>query len=377
MVKTIWLLMIGISIIHCDSPTKPDSDPHTDAIQSAIEKNATALLEDPKIQAISVGVYQNGKSYTGHFGELDPGKGNAPTDSTIYEIASVSKSFTGTLVAQAVIDKKLRLEDDVSKYLKGDYTQLAYQGNPIKIKHLITHTAGLPRFFPASINDLFANIDEELPFRVYDMEKAYNKEAFLRDLKSVSIEIVPGTSYRYSNADVELMAHILENVYEMSFEQLLQKYICEKAEMRHTKIHLSPEEAKYLANGYGETNKQVPHFANTLWGAGSGIKSTMPDLIRYMDFQLNGQHDAVSASHRLLYSDEHVQMGYLWPIYQDSEDGTVYRIHGGAFGTQNFLMIIPKYELGISIITNQSGPETQGKLLTSLNDLLSDIKNSP
>jgi len=375
MIKTI-LLFTSFVILSCNSVTKTASSQTTDPIQIAIGKNANSLLSDPKINAISIGVYKAGKMYTRHFGELDKGKNNVPTDTTIYEIASVSKSFTGTLVAQAVLNKKIDLEDDIRKFLKGDYSNLEYEGNPIKVKHLITHSAGLPRFFPTRINDLFNNIDENLPFRIYDIEKDYNKAKFLNDLQSISIDIIPGTSYRYSNADVELMAHILENVYKMSFEQLLQKYICEKAEMKNTKVHLSNKEAKYLANGYGETNNHVPHFANTLWGAGGGLKSTIPDLVNYMKFQLEDNHQVVAKSRELLYSDENIQMAYLWPIFNDLDNGTYYNIHGGAFGTQNFLMIIPKYDLGISIITNQSGPETQGKLWNTLSNLLSEIKNS-
>lgn len=374
--KTI-LLFTSVLILSCNHGTKIASTKTTDRTQIAIEKNGGSLLSDPKINAISIGVYKDGKIYTRHFGELDKGKKNMPTDSTIYEIASVSKSFTGTLVAQAVLDKKLDLENDIRKFLKGDYSNLEYKGNPIKVKHLITHTAGLPRFLPTRINDLFNNIDENLPFRIYDIEKDYNKVEFLNDLQSISINIIPGTSYGYSNADVELMAHILENVYQTSFEQLLQKYICERANMKNTKVHLSSSEVKHLANGYGEINNLVPHFANTLWGAGGGLKSTTSDLVNYMKFQLENKNEVVAESHKLLYSNENMEMAYLWPIFNDSEDGTYYNIHGGAFGTQNFLMILPKYDLGISIITNQSGPETQGKLWNTLITLLSEIKNSP
>lgn len=374
MTKSILLVFISTFILSCNNDSKTTLKKRIDPIQSAIEKHADSLLSDPKINAISIGIYKDGKSYSEHFGELDKGKGNTPTDTTIFEIASVSKSFSGALVAQAVLDQKLNLDDDIRKYLKGDYSNLEYDGNPIKIKHLLTHTAGLPRFFPAKINDLFNNIDENLPFRIYNIEKKYSKEEFLGDLKSISINAIPGTNYEYSNADVELMAHILENVYQLSFEQLLQKHICKKAQMKNTKIHLSPEERNQLANGYGETNNSVPHFANTLWGASSGIKSTISDLINYMKFQLEDHNPVITESHKPLYTDNNMQMAYLWPIFNDSEDGTFYNIHGGAFGTQNFLMIIPKYKLGISLITNQSGPETHGKLLNTLNNLLSEIK---
>ncbi|MEJ8801368.1 serine hydrolase domain-containing protein [Pontibacter sp. H249] len=372
--KLIILLILGITISSCNKHSKNITNSKIDSVKISIEKNADSLLLDPKINSVSIGIYKDGETYTGHFGELDKGIGNKPTDATIYEIASVSKSFTGTLVAQAVLDKKINLDDDIRKYLDGDFSNLEYNNSPIKIKHLITHTSGLPRSLPTSIDALFDTIDEKLPFRIYEIEKNYSKTQFLGDLQTVKIAAIPGTSFNYSNADTEVMAYILEKVYKMTYDQLLQKFICKPAGMKDTKVKLSAEELNRLANGYGETNKLVPHFANTLWGADGGIKSTTADLVNYMKFQLENNNLAAAESHKLIFSENDIKMGYLWPIITNDEDDIYYTIHGGAFGTQNYLLIIPKYNLGVSIITNQSGPETQGKLWNTMNNLLNDIK---
>ncbi|WP_299761897.1 serine hydrolase domain-containing protein [uncultured Pontibacter sp.] len=372
--KLIILLILGITISSCNKHSNDITNSKTDPVKISIEKNADSLLLDPKINSVSIGIYKDGKIYTGHFGELDKGIGNTPTDATLYEIASVSKSFTGTLVAQAILDKKINLNDDIRKYLDGDFSNLEYNNSPIKIKHLITHTSGLPRSLPTSIDALFDNIDENLPFKIYEIEKNYSKTQFLGDLQTVKIATIPGTSFNYSNADTEVMAHILEKVYKMTYDQLLQKFICKPAGMKDTKVKLSAEESKRLANGYGETNKLVPHFANTLWGADGGIKSTTSDLVNYMKFQLDSTNLAAAESHQLLFAENDIQIGYLWPIINNAEDGVYYNIHGGAFGTQNYFLIIPKYNLGVSIITNQSGPETQDKLWNTMKNLLTDIK---
>lgn len=363
------LLLIAASVLGCKNKTLP-----YDPIEIAIKNNADSLLSYPRINSVSIGVFKDGKKYSKHFGELDKGKGNKPTDTTIYEIASVSKSFTGTLVAQAVIENKLKLNDDIRKYLKGDFSNLEYEGEPIRIKHLVTHSAGFPRFLPEEINKLFNNFDENLPFRIENIQKLYSKEKFLSDLQSVTINTLPGTSYAYSSSDTELLAHILENVYKMTFEDLLQKYICEVAGMNKTKVNLPNEDILNLANGYGEIGNNVPHFSNPLWGAGGGIKSTTGDLLNYMEFQMDKNNVVAAESHKLIYSDENVQIAYLWPILNDAEKGKYYVIHGGAYGTQNYLLIVPKKQLGISIITNQSGQETQGLLWNSINNLLSDIE---
>ncbi len=375
MFKTPSFLFVLLSIISCDSRTKQKTYTIHEAIHLAIEKNANSFISNPLINSVSIGIFKDGKSYTGHFGELDKGKGNKPTDSTIYEIASVSKSFTGTLVAQAVLDKKLSLEDDIRKDLMGDFSNLEHLNNPIRIKHLLTHTSGLPRFLPTKINSLFDNRDENLPFRIYNINKEYSKKEFLTDLKKLSIKNIPGTVYQYASADTELLAHILENIYKITFDELLQKYICNISEMENTRVHLSSEQKNKLANGYGDINNLVPHFANSLWGAGGGIKSTTPDLLNYIKLQLDDTHLAAKESHMSLYEDGGIQIGYLWNIDSKDDYGTFYYIHGGAFGTQNYLIIIPEHKLGVSIITNQSGLQTSRKLWDTLLNLLSDINN--
>src|SRR6218665_1258905 len=113
-------------------------------IENAITKNALQLLEDKRFHSVSVAIYKDGKSTTKHFGELTIGKGNKPNDSTLYEIASVTKTFTGYIAAKAVLDKKINLDDDIRIYLDGPYPNLEFKGEPITIKHLITHTSGFP-----------------------------------------------------------------------------------------------------------------------------------------------------------------------------------------------------------------------------------------
>ncbi|MCK8142568.1 beta-lactamase family protein, partial [Flavobacterium sp. I-SCBP12n] len=107
-------------------------------VENAITKNAFQLLNDKRFHSVSVAVYKDGESTIKHFGELTIGKGNKPNDSTLYEIASVTKTFTGYIAAKAVLDKKINLNDDIRNYLDEPYPNLEFKGEPIKIKHLIT-----------------------------------------------------------------------------------------------------------------------------------------------------------------------------------------------------------------------------------------------
>jgi CubicO group peptidase (beta-lactamase class C family) len=367
------ILIILLSFISCKK-TKQNTDIKlTNPVLLAIKKNADSLLLDEKINSVSIGIYKDGEKYTAHYGELDSGKKNQPTDETIYEIASVSKTYTGILVANAVLEGKINLNDDIRNYLDEPFPNFEYDTNPIKIKHLLSHTSRLPKFLPYEINDLFVDFNEELPFKVYNIQKNYTKKDFNEDLHHFELDTIPGTKYSYSNVDTELMAQILENVYQKSYNQLVKEYFGKAVKMTNTQILLSKEQEKHLANGYGMTNKLVPH-ETILYGADGGIKTTMPDLVNYMQFQLDSTNKTTLTSHSTIYEDKNRQMAYYWSIRHNDEFGTYFSIHGGGFGSQNWFFILPKYNLGISVITNQSDLETADKLLKTVNGLIKDLK---
>jgi CubicO group peptidase (beta-lactamase class C family) len=98
------ILFTSIFIISCKSSQEKKQVSKKDPVELSMDRNADSLLLDSTINAISIGVYKDGKTYINHYGELDKGKENKPTDETIYEIGSVSKTFAGTLEAQAELE---------------------------------------------------------------------------------------------------------------------------------------------------------------------------------------------------------------------------------------------------------------------------------
>ena len=368
------LFLIGLSAISCKNTSVKKQSIERNPIELSMKKNADSLLLDPTINAISIGIYKDGKTFMHHYGELDKGQRNKPTDQTIYEIASVSKTFAGTLVAQAELEGKLNLEDDIRKYLKEDFPNFQYQENPIKIKHLISHTSRLPRFLPEIINKIIENPSDSLAFKIHQAEMTYSKEKFLKDLHAIKLDTIPGTKEGYSNVDTELIAHILENIYNKSYNELIQEKIADKLVMTNTGTLLTDSQSENLANGYIQNNTLAPHMTNVLWSAGGGIKSTLPDLMKYMEFQLDENNELAVKSHKIVYQNGDYKIGYYWPIGNDEFFGKYYSHQGGAFGTQNYIFIFPEKDLGISIITNQNISGTAGKLLKVANGILEDLK---
>lgn len=350
MKKLLLRFLFVTAFISCkDHKNENKFENTSEEISNIIEENAKNLLKDKRFHSVSIAVLKDGIEISKHFGELEIGKGNLPNDSTIYEIASVTKTFLGTIAAKAVLDRKINLNDDVRTYLPKPYPNLEFDGKPVTIKHLLTHTSGFPNF----------------PI------KGENKPDFFEGLKEIKIESEIGTDYAYSNTAPELMAYILESVYKTSYEELVTKFILDPNDMDNTKFQLTKEEKVRLVKGYNENNELMPNFKRNLWGGTIGLHSTTSDLIKYMKFQLDETNAVVKESHKEFFETPYnFSIGYHWNIIKDG-DNVIYRHHGGIFGMQNWFIIYPKYNMGISILSNCSFNDT-GEILENVAEKIID-----
>ncbi len=129
-----------------------------DSIDYFVDRAVQEFLSaTPQAVGLSVGVIFNDDIRSLHFGTTSPESAVSPTDDTIYGIASVTKTFTGVLLAKAALDGKLRLDDDIRDYLGGSYPNLEQNGYPITVAQLVNHTSGLPNTMPDRPGSALAN----------------------------------------------------------------------------------------------------------------------------------------------------------------------------------------------------------------------------
>ncbi|HDS1139491.1 TPA: beta-lactamase family protein [Stenotrophomonas maltophilia] len=341
-----------------------------------IDEVAQALIEQPLLHSTSIGVVYRGQTFVRHRGDMETGKPGPPTDGTLYEIGSLSKTLAGTLVANAVLEGRLRLDDDVRLYLQDDYPNLQYKAEPIRIRHLLSHTSGLPNMLPERANTVLADFTaHRTPGDLNAIYTNYGKADFLKDLHAVQLPRMPGKEYAYSSAGTQLTAHILEQVYQRDYEALLRGFFSDSAGMAGIRISLGDAEASSMAVGYHSDNP-LPTSPMPLlpWGASGNVKATVPDMVRYLQFQLaNGP--VVKESHRALARfDDAFSIGYFWNIVSgDRLKGAYYAHHGGVPRSQCYIYIMPKHDLGIFVITNQSGDQTARAMETAVDTLVERI----
>lgn len=269
--------------------------------------------------------------------ENDPPDGN-----TVFQIGSITKTFTATLLAVMVLNGTVGLEDTVGKYLPADQvTMPSFDSVEINFKHLATHSSGIPKKPHGTDYPYPPGYDPENAYAAYTKEHIYD---YLTNYCTLSAE--PGTRYLYSNIGVGLLGHSLGIVDRSSYEELVHKIIINPLGMDNTSLFMTEYQDTNHANGYSANFEARPNFdANDIFQGAGFIKSSLNDMLIYLKVNMglieNKLEDAIDLTHQthfdvgtVTYNDRpgeifELTIGLGWHKHQSS-DGRNYFWHGGS-----------------------------------------------
>lgn len=335
---------------------------HAISFDKIVNNSVQTFLNDSAMVGLSIGIYLNGKDFFFNYGSTQKEKQILPTRRTIYEIGSISKTFTGTLLARAVKNKMVKIDDDIRMYLEGNYPNLEYNGQPIKLSHLVSHISGLPTFLPDNPK-LFDNPNFDiLPFTISKIQNNYTKTNFFKDLHNVKLDTIPGYNFHYSNSGAQLLKFILEKVYNKPFDKLLKEFITKPLKMYETNSLYRKNNLKMLAKGYNGNGKLMPTIPQIQDAAG-GIFSTTADMLRYLKFHINENNEVTALSHKVTTGDiNDYAIGLNWQEQIIEKKYKKIWQSGGTFGFGSYCVVYPDLNIAIILLSNESDQSTQGKL---------------
>ena len=371
--RCLVLLVLFVSVIHTPAQRAGKASPGSIDIGRVVNDSANKFMSDQHSVGLSVGIIKDGRSWTYNFGEVEKGTKILPDRHTIYELASITKTFTGVLLAQAVVEGRVKLDDDVRRYLDGSYPNLEFEGKPIKLFHLINHTSRLPFVMPDR-PELFRNPDPyELPKILTAIESNYTRENFYEDLHKVKLDKAPGTEFRYSNSAAQLLGYILERIYGMPYEQLILRKIAKPLAMTETKITLTAAEKKRLAKGHYD-NGSIALYGTPQTQAAGALRSSVSDMLKYIKYHLNGDDEVIRLSHQTTWGDiKYYASGLNWQMNTTSAGHRRIWQSGGSFGFSSHCVIFPELRLGIILLSNESDQNSQGRLSAMADEILVGI----
>ncbi len=356
-------------------PTLPEKAPTDNPLKTQIdfivEQAAQQFMAAPQSVGLSVGIFKDGQTYVYNYGTIAKGEQQLPTSQTVYPIASITKTFTGALLAQAVVEKRVKLGDDIRTYLSGDYSNLAYDGQPIRLFHLINHRSGLPFLLPDR-PDAFA--DTHIPSSAIATEllQNYTRNDFYKDLRKVRLDAAPGYTFKYSNAGAQLLGYILERVYNMPFEDLIRLKITQPLTMSNTKITLSPADQEQVAKGYNCNGVQMPDSPDQLQGA-SALKSTVADMLNYIQWNVTEQSDAARLTHQPTWGNvSRYSAGLNWQMQQSAGYRAIWQ-DGNIPGFSSLCVNYPELDMGIIVLSNECDRTTASRITSLTNQVAKAI----
>jgi CubicO group peptidase (beta-lactamase class C family) len=364
--KKITFTIIATLLFSCNSKNNTEISEFRQ-LSNNIDYYSKNIVKNKNINSISVAIYKNGKTYHNYYGAISNSIKNKPTDQSLFEIASISKTFTGILLAKAVSEKKVNINNDIRKYLPGSYPNLEYDGVPVKIKNLITHTLGFET--PKGLKNIYKKIFSgtyNTTLDHYEMKDLFN------ELKSAKVVKKPGTYYNYNNVGPEIAAYILTEVYQKPFKEILSDFFIEVG-MKNTYLQEYDKHRKQLIVGHDENGNIAKIDYNPLLGGASGVITSIPDLIVYMKFLLESNRPYIKESISSKFNDEDENIGYFWDLGVGETEGFYYLKSGTSNGTQSIILLCPDSNYGELIIMNNTTDIATNNWINLYNKIENDL----
>ena len=251
--------------------------------KSTVEDIAKAVTDHKNTAGIVIGTYLNGKEKTYSFGYNSKKDKTPISKELLFEIGSITKTFTAAIAVQLENEGKLKLTDNIQQYLPEGVKMPKFSGDNTEItfNHILTHFSALPRM-PENFGKYLKA--EENPFANYPEQAIYD---FLNDYK---LTRKPGEKYEYSNLAMGLLGNILAKIDgKESYEELLQERIFKPLGMKNSTVERKKVDENNLAiphaDGVVTSYWDIPSLA----GAGA-VKSTLGDMQKYLKALIEDSH---------------------------------------------------------------------------------------
>ncbi|NML19550.1 beta-lactamase family protein [Pseudoflavitalea sp. G-6-1-2] len=324
------------------------SNPLKTDLDKKVNELALNYMTQANTSGMIIGILDRNQQYFYGYGETNKKTHAIPDASTISEIGSISKTFTATILAHAIHEGKLKLDDPVNKYLPDSIPLLQLNGKAVTFRHLMNHTAGFPRM-PEKFDE--KKIDQN-GIIIYPVEQFFG---FLKNLKLLN---EPGVKSEYSNAGVSLVSTILQRLYNKTYEQLIWKYICDPLGMKDTRIHIRKEDSARFATGYDASGEYYfPRNLPPVYQGAGGLRSTATDLLKYAKAQWDAPSRSltkdIALTHDTTFTMEKSAIGIAW-MHVFAGDVPVLFHNGATGGYRSYLAVNLEKKIAVVVLVNSA-----------------------
>jgi len=323
-------------------------------LQLSIDQEISKAMRGGMFPGLVVGVYKNGKSYVKGYGTVNKDISLPPNAETTFQIGSVSKLFTASLL-QILCDEGIVSMDDTLGKLIGGLMPLSLSVKEVTLRQLVTHRSGFP-LVPKSLLEKatqLAGKDKLMvdPYSHLDSQDIFDYLAAPEGKKEAG-------RFTYSNYGMGLLAHVLELVTGKSYESLVRDKVFLPNQMNHSAISLTPAMQTKLAQGYTAKGLPTPIWTFTALAGAGAYTSNAEDMMKFIEASISNSEMASQLFLKMSEPQFRGKSGIGW--MQSSfidrfvgNKGVVWH-NGMVGGYASYLAIDKESGAGVVLLTNQA-----------------------
>ncbi|MXQ14380.1 class C beta-lactamase [Microvirga makkahensis] len=290
-------ILAGASLFFCPWAHATEGNSH-DRLAQIVDEAIGPVMEGYNVPGMAVAVTVQGKRSYFNYGVASKESGRSVTEDTLFEIGSISKTFTATLASYAQVTGALSLSDKASRYMPA----LAGSSfDQISLLDLGTYAAGgLPLQFPDYVTD---------------------QEAMIAYYRNWRPAYPPGTHRQYSNPSIGLFGHLAAMSMGKPFDDLMEHMLFPALGLKRTYIRIPQDRMSDYAYGYSKDGKPI-RVSPGIWDSEAyGVKTSSADLIRFAEANMNGStldetlQRAIRATHTGYYRVGDMIQGLAWEMF--------------------------------------------------------------
>nr|AIA16866.1 ClassC-AmpC_beta_lactamase [uncultured bacterium] len=379
--------ILAIAFSLCGASAHAAESPAPGDLDRIVGEAIKPVMEEHKVPGTAVAVMVGGKRYFFNYGVASRESGQKVSENTIFEIGSISKTFTAILASRAQVAGTLSFSDNASKY----FPALAGSSfDAISLLDLGTYAAGgLPLQFPDDVTT-----HEKMIAYFRNWRPAY----------------AAGTHRLYSNPSLGLFGYLAASSMGKPFAELMEQQIIPALGLTRTYITVPPDRMDDYAWGYSKDDKPIRVSPGVLDAPTYGVKTTAADMIRYVEANIDGSRldetlqRAIAATHTGYYKVGDMTQGLGWEMYaypadldrllagnspqvvlkandvsrldlpQPSQQAVLINKTGSTNGFGAYAAFVPARGIGIVMLSNRNYPtparvKAAHRILTALDGL--------
>ena len=264
----------------------------------------------------------------------------------IFEIGSITKVMTSTILANLVHEGKISLDDPLQDHVPYKLKRPKKDAATVTVQMLSNHSSGLTRMPSGMLLDLL--FKSENPYVNYDL---FRMEKYFK--KKMKMNRTPGESSLYSNIGVGYLGHVLGYVTEKPYKDLLDQYVIKKYDMNSTTLDRN-QIGDRLVKGVDKKGKVVSNWDLNAFAPAGGVLSTVEDLAQFAQAHFGNDIALEMQMKKTAQYSEKVDIGLGWLIFYDGEGNPIYWHNGGTGGYSSDMTVSVENQKSVVILSNVS-----------------------